>query len=177
MKTSKNSIERIAYVFQGGGALGAYQLGIFKALSENEYHPDWVIGTSIGSINAAIIAGNEPQNRVPRLEEFWHTVSRTLLPGFTPEDEKSRQWYNFISAQSSLLFGQPGMFSPRFKNPLYESNGSADTISFYVADPLRRTLEKLIDWDLLNSGKIRFTSVPLKYKREKLSFLIEIFKH
>jgi NTE family protein len=167
MKTSRKDIERIAYVFQGGGALGAYQLGIFKALDEHDYHPDWVIGTSIGAINACIIAGNEPQARVARLEEFWDTVSRSLLPGFSPEDEKARQWYNFVSAQSSLLFGQPGMFSPRFKNPLYEMNGSADNISFYVADPLRRTLEKLVDFDLINSGKIRFTLGAVEVQKGK----------
>jgi NTE family protein len=170
MKINKNAIERIAYVFQGGGALGAYQLGIFKALSENNYHPDWVIGTSIGSINACIIAGNEPKNRVPRLEEFWDTVSRNILPGFSPDDEKTRQWYNYISAQSSLMFGQPGMFSPRFKNPLYETDGSADTISFYVAEPLQRTLEKLVDFDLLNSGKIRFTIGAVEVQQGKAVF-------
>ncbi len=170
VKASKKSIERIAYVFQGGGALGAYQLGIFKALSENEYHPDWVIGTSIGSINAAIIAGNEPSNRIPRLEEFWDLISRVVIPGFTPHDEKTRQWFNYVSAQSSLLFGQPGMFSPRVKNPLLETNGSADTISFYVATPLRKTLEKLIDWDLLNSGKIRFTIGAVEVQKGKAVF-------
>lgn len=167
MKAKPREIERIAYVFQGGGALGAYQLGVFKALDEHDYHPDWVIGTSIGSINACIIAGNKPQDRVAKLESFWDTVSRSILPGFSPMDEKIRQWYNFISAQSSLFLGQPGMFSPRFKNPLWEYNGSADTISFYVVDPLRKTLEGLVDFDLLNSGKIRFTLGAVEVQQGK----------
>ncbi|MBS0286793.1 MAG: patatin-like phospholipase family protein [Proteobacteria bacterium] len=170
VKASKKSIERIAYVFQGGGALGAYQLGIFKALSENEYHPDWVIGTSIGSINGAIIAGNKPENRITRLQEFWDLVSRVVLPGFTPHDDQTRQWFNYISAQSSLLFGQPGMFSPRVKNPLLETNGSADTISYYVATPLRKTLENLVDWDLLNSGKLRFSVGAVEVQKGKAVF-------
>jgi len=171
MKSAKpRDIERIAYVFQGGGALGAYQLGVFKALEEHDYHPDWVIGTSIGAINACIIAGNEPQDRVSKLEDFWNTVSRSILPGFSPMDEKIRQWYNFISAQSSLFLGQPGMFSPRFKNPLLEYNGSADTISFYVADPLKKTLERLVNFDLLNSGKIRLTLGAVEVQKGKAVF-------
>ncbi len=170
VKPRNKSIERIAYVFQGGGALGAYQLGIFKALSENEYHPDWLIGTSIGSINAAIIAGNEPANRISRLEEFWNLVSSVVIPGFTPQDEQSRQWYNFVSAQYSMLYGQPGMFSPRVKSPLLETSGSADNISFYVTTPLKRTLEKLVDWDLLNSGKVRFTIGAVEVQKGKAVF-------
>lgn len=170
VKASKKSIERIAYVFQGGGALGAYQLGIFKALSENEYHPDWVIGTSIGSINGALIAGNKPENRIARLQEFWDLVSRVVIPGFTPHDDQTRQWFNYLSAQSSLLFGQPGMFSPRVKNPLLETNGSADTISYYVATPLRKTLESLVDWDILNSGKIRFSVGAVEVQKGKAVF-------
>lgn len=157
MKAKKKSIDRIAYVFQGGGALGAYQLGIFKALDEHDYHPDWVIGTSIGAINAAIITGNKPKDRVERLTHFWQLVSNSVLPGFTPKDEKTRQWYNFLSAESSILYGQSGLFRPRLNNPLFELEGSPDTISFYVTDPLRKTLEELVDFDLLNRGKIRLT--------------------
>jgi len=157
MKAVKTSIDRIAYVFQGGGALGAYQLGIFQALDEHHFHPDWVIGTSIGAINAAIIAGNAPQDRLPKLLEFWTTVSRNVLPGFSPKNDKMRQWYNFCSAQSSIYFGQEGFFRPRFNHPLFEQNGSADTISFYVIDPLKKTLSGLIDFDLINQNKIRLT--------------------
>lgn len=169
-KLKKTSIERIAYVFQGGGALGAYQLGVFKALDENDYHPDWVIGTSIGAINAAIIAGNMPQQRLEKLLEFWMLVGRSIFPGFSMHDDKFRQWHNFLSAQSSLLFGQPGFFRPRFNNPLFEFNGSADTISFFVVDPLRKTLEKLIDFDVLNSGSVRFTLGAVEVKTGKPVF-------
>lgn len=149
--------ERVAYVFQGGGALGAYQLGIYKALHEHDYLPDWVIGTSIGAINATIIAGNKPADRVAKLQEFWQLISTRVLPGYTPQDDQTRQWYNYISAQTSMFLGQPNMFSPRFNNPLFETHGSADTISFYVATPLHKTLEKLVDFDLINSNKVRLT--------------------
>lgn len=156
-KINKTSFSRVAYVFQGGGALGAYQLGVYKALSETGFEPDWVIGTSIGAINACIIAGNKPKDRIPKLEAFWHTISRSLLPGFKPRDNFSRQWYNLLSAQSALLFGQPGFFYPRVHSPFLEFNGSSDTISFYVTDPLKETLKKLVDFDYLNSGNVRFT--------------------
>ena len=68
--------EQVVLVLQGGGALGAYQAGVYQALMEGGIEPDWVIGTSIGAINGAIIAGNEPANRVARLQEFWDGVTR-----------------------------------------------------------------------------------------------------
>ncbi|MEO5624619.1 MAG: patatin-like phospholipase family protein, partial [Dokdonella sp.] len=61
-------------VLQGGGALGAYQVGVYQAMHEAGIEPDWVIGTSIGAINAAIIAGNAPEHRLERLHEFWDRV-------------------------------------------------------------------------------------------------------
>lgn len=166
----QNEFERIAYVFQGGGALGAYQLGIYQALHEHKYLPNWMIGTSIGAINAAIIAGNKPADRIPKLQEFWHLISTRVLPGFTPHDDQTRQWYNFISAHNSLIFGQPGMFSPRFNNPLFETNGSADTISFYVTKPLEKTLEKLVDFDLINRNKMRLTLGAVEVRQGRAIF-------
>lgn len=158
---------RIAYVFQGGGALGAYQVGVYKALSQNHYQPDWVIGTSIGAINASIIAGNLPSERIQKLEKFWNMISRSVIPGFSPHDDCSRQWYNWVSAQTTLCIGQPALFTPRITNPFFERNGSPDTISFYVTDPLRRTLESLIDFDLLNSGKVRVTLGAVEVEQGK----------
>ena len=64
---------QIVLVFQGGGALGAFQAGVYQALHEAGIEPDWIIGTSIGAINASLIAGNKPENRLERLEEFWRT--------------------------------------------------------------------------------------------------------
>ncbi|MFI4938620.1 MAG: patatin-like phospholipase family protein [Candidatus Berkiellales bacterium] len=169
-KISKTAIDRVAYVFQGGGALGAYQVGIYQALAENEYYPDWVIGTSIGAINASIIAGNQPQDRLAKLHEFWDIISRQVLPGFVPNDDFARQWHNYVSAQSTVLLGQPGFFHPRVNSPYLELNGSADNISFYVTTPLRKTLEKLVDFDLLNSGKVRFTSGAVEVQKGQAVF-------
>jgi NTE family protein len=67
--------EVVALVLQGGGALGAYQAGVYEALSEASIHPTWVAGVSIGAINAAIIAGNPAEVRVERLREFWRLIT------------------------------------------------------------------------------------------------------
>ncbi|HGI8166043.1 TPA: patatin-like phospholipase family protein [Legionella pneumophila] len=149
--------ERIVYVFQGGGALGAYQVGVFEALHENGYEPDWVIGTSIGAVNASIIAGNEPCDRVPKLKEFWNKISLMVVPSFKPQDEFSSRWFNYLSAQQSLLFGLPNFFYPRLNNPIFAYNDSADKISFYTTNPLRETLEEFVNFDRINQGKTRLT--------------------
>src|SRR5438034_8836288 len=75
---------QIVLVLQGGGALGAYQVGVYQALHEAGIEPDWVIGTSIGAINAAIIAGNEPQDRLTKLDEFWKRMERSNAWPFVP---------------------------------------------------------------------------------------------
>src|SRR3954466_7753519 len=66
---------RIVLVLQGGGALGAYQAGVYQALHEHDLVPDWIVGTSIGAINAALLAGNDKATRVQRLKQFWDRVS------------------------------------------------------------------------------------------------------
>ena len=83
--------ETIALLLQGGGALGAYQAGVYQALAEADLHPDWVSGISIGSINAAIIAGNPPNDRVNRLREFWETVSKSPLESYYLKPMNSQQ--------------------------------------------------------------------------------------
>ena len=72
----KSGPGQVVLVLQGGGALGAYQAGVYQALHEAGIEPDWVIGTSIGAINASLIAGNAPQDRLPRLREFWKRMDR-----------------------------------------------------------------------------------------------------
>src|SRR5215471_21400995 len=67
--------DRVALVLQGGGALGAYQCGVYQALHEGGVEPDWVCGVSIGAINSAIIAGNPARRRLDRLQEFWHRIT------------------------------------------------------------------------------------------------------
>src|SRR5260221_14493324 len=83
----KQSLGHIVLVFQGGGALGAYQAGVYQALHEAGIEPDWGIGTSIGAINAALIAGNAPDKRLPRMREFWRRMRHgplTQMAGAMP---------------------------------------------------------------------------------------------
>ena len=102
---------QVVLVFQGGGALGAYQAGVYQALHEAKIEPDWIIGTSIGAINASLIAGNEPENRLEKLEEFWRRMTRKELWGLSTWPELS----DTTSYWSTLLGGIPGFFEP---NPL-----------------------------------------------------------
>ncbi|KDM67546.1 patatin-like phospholipase family protein [Acidiphilium sp. JA12-A1] len=142
---------RNVLLLQGGGALGAYQAGAYEALAEHAYDPDWIIGVSIGAINASLIVGNPPERRLERLREFWKRVT-TPRPGFIPPAlslqvaaEKK------LGALNAVLFGQPGFFRPRHPVDFITEN----PLSFYDTAHLRQTLEELVDFDLINSGTTR----------------------
>lgn len=145
----------IACCFQGGGALGAYQIGVLHALDEAGYYPNWFAGTSIGAINAAIAAGNPPNVRIEKMHQFWNTIATPYVieNNLLFSDEYSRKLEHFISAQTTLLFGQPGFFMPRFPPLLMGYYDAPDTISFYDTKELKSTLEQLIDFDRLNNSK------------------------
>jgi NTE family protein len=147
---------RIALVLQGGGALGAYQGGVYQALNEAGLEPDWVSGVSIGAINAALIAGNAPDRRLAALCEFWDRVTdRTIWP-YTPDGDLYRQTRNTLSALTTAIFGQPGLFNPHKINPWFLPPGAKDATSFYDNSPLRVTLEELVDFERLKDGEIHF---------------------
>ncbi|TIX50362.1 patatin-like phospholipase family protein [Alteraurantiacibacter aquimixticola] len=143
-------------VLQGGGALGSYQAGVFETLHEEGLEPSWVAGISIGAINAAIIAGNEPEQRLPRLREFWELVSSELLGVAPADDGPPRRWFNELSAAIVAITGTPGFFRPR--NPLLAGFDAVfDTVSLYDTSQLRETLERLVDFDLLNDGLVKLS--------------------
>ena len=148
---------RIALVLQGGGALGAYQAGVYQALHEAGLEPDWVSGVSIGAVNAALIAGNRVQDRLGALREFWSRVTgRTIWP-FTPDGDIYRATRNNISALTTTLFGQPGLFQPHRINPWFLPAGAREATSFYDNTPLKDTLNELVDFDLLNTKHMHFS--------------------
>ncbi|MDU1809267.1 MAG: patatin-like phospholipase family protein, partial [Bradyrhizobium sp.] len=144
-------------VLQGGGALGSYQAGAYQALCHFDFEPEWVAGISIGAINAAIIAGNDRDKRVGRLKEFWEMVSspvpwKPLLNG-----DHHRSAFNEASAALIAAFGVPGFFTPRFPPaPLWPA-GSLQSVSYYDTAPLKRTLERLVDFDRINDLKTRLS--------------------
>lgn len=152
----------VACTFQGGGALGAYQTGVLHALDEAGYYPNWFVGTSIGAINAAIAAGNPEHLRIERMYEFWDSIAtHNIIPAYELRDNVvMRQLEHLLSSHSSMFFGQPGFFKPRFPLvPELGLNHTADTISYYDTSPLRRTLEQFVDFDRINSNKVTRLSV------------------
>ena len=150
--------DNIALVLQGGGALGAYQAGIYQALDEAGLRPDTVAGVSIGSINAAIIAGNPPERRVERLRDFWETITARPVSLLPADGDAARKATNIWSALLTTTFGQPGFFRPNPVNPWFSPRGSKTATAFYDASPLRETLQRLVDFDLLNSGAVRYAA-------------------
>jgi NTE family protein len=162
LSQERTPFERIAWLLQGGGALGSYQAGVYQALAEADLQPDWVAGISIGAINSAIIAGNPPGRRVERLREFWETVSASPLgiPYFKHvelKDQANHQFVNQARAMNVLLFGAPNFFVPRMPPAVLWPPGSADKASYYDNAPLKATLDRLVDFDRINSGEMRFS--------------------
>src|ERR1700752_864076 len=128
--TKHPPFECIALLLQGGGALGSYQAGVYEALADANLHPEWVAGISIGSVNAALIAGNPPETRVEKLRDFWETVCTSPL-------------------------GIP-YFTPRMPTPVFWPSERPDAVSHYDVGPLKATLERLVDFDRINAGHMRF---------------------
>ncbi len=146
---------QVVLVLQGGGALGAYQVGVYEAMHDAGIDPDWVIGTSIGAINAALIAGNARNDRVERLNDFWsHVETPAAIAG--PLD-----WLgmgNVIGNMTTVMRGIPAFFEPNLA-VLRGSRASVgvEKAAYYSTDPLRRTLSDLVDFDSLRGGPTRLT--------------------
>src|SRR4030095_9439358 len=185
-RSARHPAEQCILVLQGGGALGAYQGGVYEALAAARLGaapgggapgasrggvyealaaarlaPTWVAGISIGAINAALIAGNPPQRRVERLREFWEGVSSfpfaPTLPPLGIHLDGARDALNETNATIAMLFGVAGFFSPRVPAAPFQPPGTPAAISYYDTAPLRETLERLVDFDLLNSGEVRLS--------------------
>lgn len=151
----REKLGQIVLVLQGGGALGAYQAGVYKALHEAEIEPDWIIGTSIGAINASLIAGNAPGRRLAQLQEFWSRITQSSLLAAANTNP-------FIAAfapnAGTIAGGVPGFFEP---NPGAwlgaKTRLGPEHAGYYSTEPLYRTLSELTDAKLLNAGSPRLT--------------------
>jgi len=160
---SLGSGDRNALVLQGGGALGAYQAGVIEALVEGRVDLDWVLGTSIGAINAALYAGNRPAERIRRLREFWRRVATHSLPlPFAPTPATSR-WQRSQALLSAMTLGVPAFFGPRAGSVWWDWSQDLPPTqaSFYTTQPLRDTLEELIDFDFLNTQAVRYSATAV----------------
>jgi NTE family protein len=142
---------------QGGGALGAYQAGVYEGLAEAGILPTWVVGISIGGINAAIIAGNPPERRVERLRTFWDRVSSYAPLNPPAWFDAMRPALKNLSAAAVMSFGIPVFFVPRIPHPTFALDDTPGALSIYDTSPLNRTLEELVDFDLINSRGVRLS--------------------
>jgi len=148
------ALGQIVLVLQGGGALGAYQAGVYQALSEAGIEPDWVIGTSIGAINAGIIAGNVPEKRLERLRNFWTRVQGPLAQ-FSEAAAKFAPW---AASTMTTTLGVPGFYEPNPWALLPKKATERHTaLGLYSTKPLERSLEELIDPAVLKQAKMRLT--------------------
>jgi len=153
-KNQAQKQRQVILVFQGGGALGAYQAGVYQALHESAIEPDWIIGTSIGAINASLMAGNEPEDRLNRLEEFWRRMRRKEFWGLSTWPGLS----DTTAYWSTLLGGIPGFFEPNpfaLLSPHYPLG--KDKAGFYSTAPLEKTLTELVDFALVKRCMPRLT--------------------
>jgi NTE family protein len=166
-KFDRDKLGQIVLVLQGGGALGAYQVGVYQALCEAGIEPDWVIGTSIGAINASLIAGNAPGQRLTRLEEFWRRVTHPPLSQLTATTPLFGQW---AANMATISGGLSGFFKP---NPLallgFVPLGS-ERSGYYSTEPLERTLEELVDPIQLNRGRPRITVGAAKVQSGEMHY-------
>jgi NTE family protein len=149
--------EQSVLVLQGGGALGAYQAGVYEGMAERGFAPNWITGVSIGAINGALIAGNVPERRLERLQSFWDRVSSAIplvLPAFLDPLQLA---VNRLSTIATTNLGVPGFFTPRVPPAFLAPEGTPGALSFYDTSPLRETLEELVDFDLINRKAVRLS--------------------
>ena len=152
----KLPFECVAFVLQGGGALGAYQAGVYQSLHEAGVEPNWIAGISIGAINSAIIAGNAPEDRLDKLHAFWDMATTQPDHGLLDEmlalweGDDPRRYANRFTAFRTTLTGAPGFFSLRFPPPYLMPSGHRGAVSYYDTSLLKGTLERLVDFDRIN---------------------------
>ncbi len=153
----KRDYDNTLLVLQGGGALGAYQAGVYEGLAEAGYEPNWVTGVSIGAINAALIAGNPTARRVERLREFWNLVSSGLLASPLWIHEGMHGVFNRTSSAISAAVGVPGFYRPRVPFAALMPDVHPERLSLYDTQSLRETLESLVDFNLINGRQVRLS--------------------
>ncbi|MBI3348730.1 MAG: patatin-like phospholipase family protein [Burkholderiales bacterium] len=158
------------YVFQGGGALGAYQAGFVEALEGASLAPDWLVGTSIGAINAALMAGNAPADRLAALRSFWDRVTRPALAPHLPSNPFAAMWQQGLQTWQTLTSGVPGFFKPRGPQA-WDMNRRAPLaeLSFYDTSPLAATLRELVDFDRIAAAETRLTLCAVDVRSGELA--------
>ena len=170
MTTDPKTGQGIVLVLQGGGALGAYQAGVYQSLRGGGYEPGWLAGISIGGINAAIIAGNPQERRIDALKAFWEEVTSGFIAPPLVSGEFERPLFTSLSSLWAAAFGVPGFFSPRVPSPLLQSATSPSALSHYDTRPLRQTLERLVDFDRINAAETRLSVGAVNVRTGNLTY-------
>lgn len=170
MVSKNKEYSRIALCCQGGGSLGAYHIGAIKAMIENDYTPDFVSGISIGAFTAAIVAGNDPDKVVSKLEGFWDAISWSEILPNTLKGFLNHRKKNKLSSLRGFIFGQPNFFVPRIPHPSLYKKGSIEATSYYDTKKIYDTLLNYVDFDRINSGKTRLTVGSTRVKDGELVF-------
>jgi NTE family protein len=187
---SARKYEAIALMLQGGGALGSYQCGVYEGLHKAGIVPNWFAGISIGAINAAILAGNAPEQRLERLYAFWRRISIPAIPfghqlfkwqealrKKLPLENSTLAFANAQGALAALLFGQSGFFVPRFPPPYVGVGHVESSTSFYDTAPLKSTLEEFVDFDRINTGEVRFSVGAVNVRNGNFIYFDNFGKH
>lgn len=146
----------IGLVLGGGNALGSYLAGAYECLHERGIAPDWIVGASVGAVTGALLLGSAPEERVDKLRAFW-AEAKTHTPHLLLGNVKLRQWYNGAHVALAAMFGRPGIFRHRYPGLWSVLPGIPNDIAVYDHSPLRRTLERFVDFDRLNSSETRLS--------------------
>ncbi|HEX6110823.1 MAG TPA: patatin-like phospholipase family protein [Geminicoccaceae bacterium] len=146
---------KLALVLGGGGALGAFQAGLYQALDEAGLLPDWLAGSSIGAFNAAVIAGNPPERRVERLRDFWSLLAQPVIEGAASSGD-ARRVRKAVAAVGARLLGRPGMYTPVVPQLFFDAPRFRQP-SLYDPTPALETLRRLVDFDRIAEGAPRLT--------------------
>jgi len=157
-------------VLQGGGALGAYQAGVYEGLAEADFRPDWIAGVSIGAINAALIAGNTRENRLAHLRAFWEGATAVMPFSVEWPNPTIRSLTNEAAAAWSAAAGVAGFFRPRMPPAIFYPPGAPEALSYYDTAPLRETLLKLVDFDRINEKHMRLSLGAVNIRTGQLAY-------
>jgi NTE family protein len=145
-----------ALVLGGGNALGAYHAGAYEQLHRQDIRPDWIVGASVGAVTGAILVGNAPEQRLERLGQFWAEATQHTY-GALGGNETLRQTYNGMHSVMTLLFCRPNIFQRRYPGLWSILPWVPNDVAIYDHAPLRRTLERLVDFERLNRAEVRLT--------------------
>ena len=158
---AKQPAPDVVLALGGGNAIGAYHLGICEKLYDHGIEPGWIVGASIGAVTGAILAGNPPERRLERLHQFWEAAAQPdkLVP--VPQTKQGRVVYNALHAATGMMLGRSSVFRLRYPGLWSLLPWLPNDVSLYDHSPLRRTIEELVDFDLLNRAEVRLSILAI----------------